>query len=585
MCSIIGCSFQSDVAPTIMRGLQRMEYRGYDSVGVCTFNKQLNLARGVGKVQDVNQEKKLDKLPGNVGIGHTRWATHGKVNEKNTHPHVDTLLGKIAIVHNGVIENHEELRSEFGFTHNSDTDSEVIANLLAHFYIKRQDPKKAVSEVVKCLKGHYSFLAIFDDETLVAVKNHEPIIIGLAPLGFIVASDVLGLIEGTNQVIYLENKEFVIIEPPKIRGMKIYNFEGKETKHKTVELSRKVVDVYKEDYAHFTIKEIHEQINTVNKVQCNTPECNTFYAAKMLCEAKNIYFTGSGTSYNACLIGKYLLNKHKIKVEPIISSECPFLNHDFDEKSVLLAISQSGESADVLETVSMAKHNGAKIIAVVNKTASTLAGISDLILPINCGPEIGVAATKSFTSQIILLAVIASHINFTEINFKDISNCVKQSLMAENKVEAIAYEIKDVSDIYILGRGIHHPVASEASLKIKELAYIHAEGLAGGELKHGPLALIDETSYVILLHPSDATYSNMEISGKQVKSRGAKVIGISEKDNPLYDHWIKVPACSTEIERVVSEIIPIQLLAYYIALAKNYDPDYPRNLAKSVTTK
>lgn len=585
MCSIIGCSFQSDVAPTIVRGLQKMEYRGYDSVGVCTSQETLQLARGVGKVQDVNRKQNLDKLPGKVGIGHTRWATHGEVSESNAHPHVDTILGKIAIVHNGIIENHEELKAKFGFNHKSDTDSEIIANLFAHFYFKRQNAKKAVLEVVKHLKGHYAFLAILDDETLIAVRNHEPIIVGLAPLGYIVASDVLGFIESTNQAVYLENKEFAIIEPPKIGGMTIYNFDGKEVKHKTVELSREVADAYKEDYAHFTIKEIHEQIHTVKKIQCNTPECNTFDAARMLCVAKNIYFTGSGTSYNACLVGKYLLNKHKIKVEPIISSECPFLNHDFNEKSVLLAISQSGESADVLETVLMAKHKNAKIISIVNKTASTLAGISDLVLPINCGPEIGVAATKSFTSQIILLAAIASHIEFADINFKSISNCVKQSLRTESKIKSVAYEIKDVGDIYILGRGIHHPIASEASLKIKELAYIHAEGLAGGELKHGPLALIDESSYVILLHPSDETYKDMEISGKQVKSRGAKIIGIAERSNDLYDHWIEIPAGDTEIERVVSEIIPIQLLAYYVALAKNNDPDYPRNLAKSVTTK
>lgn len=585
MCSIIGCSFQSEVAPTIVRGLQKMEYRGYDSVGVCTVCQTLNLARGVGKVQDIIRKQNLDKLPGNVGIGHTRWATHGQVSESNAHPHVDTLFGKIAIVHNGIIENHEELKVEFGFTHNSDTDSEIIANLLAHFYIKRQDPKKAVLEVVKRLQGHYAFLAVFDDKTLVAVRNHEPIIIGLAPLGFIVASDVLGFIESTNQAIYLENKEFAVIEPPKVRGMTIYNFEGKEIKHKTVELSREVVDAYKEDYAHFTIKEIHEQIHTVKKIQCNTPECNTFDAARILCTAKSVYFTGSGTSYNACLIGKYLLNKHKIKVEPIISSECPFLNHDFDDQSVLLAISQSGESADVLETVLMAKRNGAKIIAIVNKTASTLAGISDLVLPINCGPEIGVAATKSFTSQILLLAGITSHIQFTNIDFQSISNCVKQSLNTENKIKEIAYEIKDVNDIYILGRGIHHPIASEASLKIKELAYIHAEGIAGGELKHGPLALIDKNAYTILLHSGDETYADMEISGKQIKSRGAKIIGIAEKYNSLYEQWIEIPAGSTEIERVISEIVPIQLLAYHIALAKNYDPDYPRNLAKSVTTK
>lgn len=585
MCSIIGCSFQSDVAPTIVRGLQKMEYRGYDSVGVCICDEELKVAKDVGKVQDVNRKQNLDKLPGKVGIGHTRWATHGQVNEINSHPHVDTIFGRIAIVHNGIIENHQEIQKEFGFEHKSETDSEVIANLLAHFYLKRQSPKKAVLETIKYLKGHYAFLAVFDEGTLVAVRNHEPVIIGLAPLGYVIASDVLGFIESTNQAIYLDNKEFAVIEPPKISGMTIYNFEGKEVKHKTIELSREVADAYKEDYAHFTIKEIHEQIQTVKKIKANTPECNTFDAARMLCAAKSVYFTGSGTSYNACLIGKYLLNKQKIKVEPIISSECPFLNHEFNNTSVLLAISQSGESADVLETVLMAKQKGAKIISIVNKTASTLAGISDLVLPINCGPEIGVAATKSFTSQILLLATIVSHIEFTDIDFNSISSCVKQALRTESYVAGIARELQNVSDIYILGRGIHHPIASEASLKIKELAYIHAEGLAGGELKHGPLALIDETSYVILLHSSDETYRDMEISGKQVKSRGAKIIGIAERDNSLYDYWIEIPAGETEIERVVSEIIPIQLLAYHTALAKNYDPDYPRNLAKSVTTK
>jgi len=585
MCSIIGCSFQSEVSPTIVRGLQKMEYRGYDSVGVAVFHKELEVKKNIGKVKEVNRKENLDKLPGNVGIGHTRWATHGKVSAINAHPHVDSLFGKIAIVHNGIIENHEEIKSKFGFEHKSDTDSEVIANLLAHFYIKRQDAKKATLESIKYLKGHFAFLAIFDDETLVAVRNHEPVIIGLAPLGYIIASDVLGFIESTDQAIYLENKEFIVIEPPKIGGMNIYNFEGKKVTHKTVQLSKEVTDAYKEDYAHFTIKEINEQVKTVKNIKCNTPDCNTFDAARMLTSARSIYFTGSGTSYNACLVGKYLLNKEKIKVEPIISSECPFLNHDFDEKSVLLAISQSGESADVLETVLMAKHKGSKIIAVVNKTASTLGGLSDLVLPIGCGPEIGVAATKSFTSQILVLAAIVSHIKFADIDFKAISKCVKQALKTESLVESIANELKDINDIYILGRGIHHPIASEASLKIKELAYIHAEGLAGGELKHGPLALIDEDVYVILLHPSDNTYEDMEISGKQVKSRGAKIIGIAEKYNNLYDHWIEIPAGKTDIERVVSEIIPIQLLAYHIALAKNYDPDYPRNLAKSVTTK
>lgn len=582
MCSIIGCSFQSDVSPTIVRGLQKMEYRGYDSVGVATLGKRLYVQKGVGKVKDVNGKQNLDKLPGYVGIGHTRWATHGKVSEINAHPHVDSIWGKIAIVHNGIIENYEELNAQFNFSHSSETDSEVIANLVAHFYSKTPIAKNAVLQSIPYLKGHFAFMAIFDDGTLIGVRNHEPIIIGLAPLGYIISSDVLGFIESTDQAIYLDNKEIVVIEPPKIGGMQIYTFDGKKANHKIVQLSREVADAYKDDYAHFTIKEINEQPKTIKNLTCNDAIAE---AAQMIFAAKNVYLTGSGTSYNACLIGKYLLNKEKIKVEPIISSECHFLNHEFDNQSVLVAISQSGESADVMETVLMAKHKGAKIISIVNKTASTLAGIADINLPLGCGPEIGVAATKSFTSQVGMLAKIASWFRGEIINLNEISKCIKYSLKSPKNIEKIANKIKDIDDIYILGRGIHHPIASEASLKIKELAYIHAEGIAGGELKHGPLALMDENVFVILLHPNDATYKEMEISGRQVKSRGAKIIGISDKHNDLYDYWIEMPGYSNEIECIMGEIIPIQLLAYYIAIAKNYDPDYPRNLAKSCTVK
>ena len=585
MCSIIGCYLKNDVASIIVQGLKRMEYRGYDSVGIATlFSDKLQIRKGVGRVGDVNKTKYLDELIGVIGIGHTRWATHGKISEENSHPHIDDNQ-TVAIVHNGIIENYKELKDEFNFQHKSETDSEVIANLIAYFYSKCNDVKESIFQTVSRLKGSFAFLAIFNNGTLVGVKNHEPVIIGLTDAGCIISSDVLGFIKHTNKAIYLNDREIVIVDSNQSENIKIYNFSGEKINHNIVTLSEEVFDINKSDHAHFTIKEINEQPITINNFNL---EDKIKIAGEIISESDNLYLTGSGTSFNACLIGKYLLNKEKIKCEAVASSEFNFLNYEFNERSLLIAISQSGESADVIEAVLKAKNNGAKIISIINKKQSTLANISDLYLPINCGTEIGVAATKSFTSQIGILALLCSYFNKRIPNFDKISKSIEYNLKINtSKIKTLVNQIKSINNIYILGRGINYYISLEAALKIKELGYIHAEGIAAGELKHGSLALIDENVFVILLHPNDITYKDMEISGKQVKCRGAKLIGISDLPNDLYDYWIELPKNSlgNEIEYIISEIIPMQLFAYFMALAKNNDPDYPRNLAKSCTVK
>jgi len=573
MCSIIGCfSKNNDVVATIIKGLKRMEYRGYDSVGIATFSDSIQIEKDVGRVVEV--EHKFDKLKGHVGIGHTRWATHGEVSAINAHPHLDEH-NRVAIVHNGIIENYLELKEKFHFVHKSETDSEVIANLLAMFYAVHKNPQIATVETLKLLQGNFAFVALFDNGVLTAARNHEPIVIGITPIGYTIASDVLGFIEMTDKAIYLNDRQFVTISR---YGLACFDFDGNRVGYETTQLSKEIADVYKHDFAHFTLKEIFEQPETVKKIIVEDVS---------LFNNKNIYLTGSGTSYNACLIGKYLLNKYaKIKAETIISSESQFLNLNFDDNCLLLALSQSGESADVLETVMKAKNCNSKIIALVNRTTSTLASISDLTIGINCGPEIGVAATKSFTSQVATLAKITEMLsNEVLFSLEDISEKMKIVLSNVELYKTLADSIKYLNDIYILGRGIHHTVALEASLKIKELAYMHAEGIAGGELKHGPLALMDKNTFVVLLNPEDATHNDMLISASQIKSRGAKVVGISNKNNQLYDYWIEIPECDNDLVYAIIEMVPIQLLSYYLALAKDNNPDYPRNLAKSVTVK
>lgn len=586
MCSIIGYLGISSAAPIIVKGLKRMEYRGYDSVGVATFSEdQINVRKGVGKVLEVNKAAKLDELSGTIGIGHTRWATHGMVTDTNAHPHPSSS-GEIAIVHNGIIENHEELKKDLqakGYTFRSQTDSEVIANLLQYNYDKTKEIKKSVTDTVAELKGNYAFVAVFQDGTLAAARFHEPLIIGIGKEGYFISSDVLGFVEYTDEVIYPDNREFVIIDKA---GLKIFDFDSNPVHHQITKVSKEFADAYKGEYAHYTLKEISEQPSTIPNAGNNT-KLEIDLASDLIKHARNVYITGSGTSYNAALIAKFLFSKYaKIKIDTLISSEAQFSPDIFEEKSILIAISQSGESADVLETVGIAKKTGSKIISIVNMMTSSLVHHSSISMGLNCGPEIGVAATKSFTSQLVVIYKMVDKIcnGCIGLDLTGVSEAIKRITSNDSKIRDVAKRLKDVSDIYVLGRGIHYPIALEGSLKLKELTYIHAEGLPGGELKHGPLALMDTNSYVLIINPNDSTYNDTLTSAREIKARGAKIIGISDKPSDVYDYWIDIPSVNEALYPLV-EIVPIQLLAYYAAIDKDFDPDYPRNLAKSVTVK
>ena len=584
MCSIIGYSGKNSAAPILVKGLQKMEYRGYDSVGIATESEnKIVVKKGVGRVVEVSNAVQLDKLPGNIGIGHTRWATHGKVTEKNAHPH-SSNSGKIAIVHNGIVENFEELKSDLqnkGYEFQSETDTEVIANLIQLNLDETSDVKQSIIKTVNQIKGHYSFVAIFDDGTLAAARFHEPLIVGVGKNGNYLSSDVLGFIENTDDAIYVDNEDFVIVNDS---GIHIFDFDGTPVKYQITKVSKEFADVYKGDYAHFTIKEISEQPDTILRAVDNNQIQQLVDNIK---QAKNLYITGSGTSYNAAEIAKYLMSKFaKIKINTLISSELPFSPNEIEPDSTLITISQSGESADVLEAVKIAKESNAKILSIVNLLNSSLSQQSSLAIGLNCGPEIGVAATKSFTSQLAILYKITDQLCNGCINpdWKKVSDAISQVLSNNLKIKELAKNLKEITDIYVLGRGIHLPIAREAALKLKELSYIHAEGIPGGELKHGPLALMDSNVYVIIINPSDSTYNDTLNSANEIKARGAKIIGISDKKNDVYDHWIEIPSVDEALYPIV-EIVPIQLLAYYSALEKKTDPDYPRNLAKSVTVK
>lgn len=586
MCSIIGYIGSDNAAPVIVRGLKRMEYRGYDSVGVATFSDdQILIKKGVGKVDQVNNVSKLDTLSGSIGIGHTRWATHGGVTSTNAHPHPSTS-SKIAIVHNGIIDNFEELKKDLqkkGFFFKSETDSEVIANLLQYEFDKTKDIKKSMMQTVAQLVGDYAFVAVFNDGMLAAARFHEPLIVGIGNEGYFVSSDVLGFVEHTDQVIYPDNREFVIINT---RGIQMFDFNGNPVRHQITKISKEFADSYKGEYAHYTIKEISEQPRTILKAGHNT-KIELDLVVDLIKQTKNLYITGSGTSYNASLVAKHIFSKYaKLKIEPLIASEVPYSPNFFDNQSMLIALSQSGESADVLEAVKIAQNEGTKIASIVNLMTSSLVHTSSISVGLNCGPEIGVAATKSFTSQLAVLYQLTDKLcgNCLGFDLDEISETMSKTLLDHSKIMNIAKQLKNVSDIYILGRGIHYPIACEASLKIKELSYIHAEGLPGGELKHGPLALMDSNVYVIIINPYDSTYHNTLTSAHEIKARGAKIIGISNKPSDVYDFWVPIPTIDEAFYPLI-EIIPIQLLAYYSALEKNADPDYPRNLAKSVTVK
>lgn len=588
MCSIIGYKGQFNVATVLVASLKRMEYRGYDSVGIATINNgKILVKKDVGKVADVNKSLDLGRMPGHTGIGHTRWATHGGVTYKNAHPHYG-CTDRIAIVHNGIIENYKELREELiflGHTFISDTDSEVIAHLLERYYSGQKNIKQTVFETCRRLKGTYAFVAAFEDGTICGSRYDEPLIIGSVNNGYFISSDVLGFLEYTDKAIFLDNRDVVIVDSETCH---IFDLEGNTVNRAITKVAWELAAIDKGKYAHHTLKEIHEQPNIVQKAGTQNLEkieefCN------IVTNSKALFLVGSGTSYHSALIAKHILSKFaKIRAEAIISSEFQYTFDDIDSTSTIIAISQSGETADVLQSVKAAKQMGARILSVVNNPTSSLARISDSSLSIDCGPEIGVAATKSFTAQLSLIYTIVDRLCNGCLDFEGnkafLVGALRQVLDTENQIHSIAEGLRDTRDIYIIGRSIHYAIALEGALKIKELAYVHTEGIAAGELKHGPLALIDRNSYVLLVNPNDIASEDNIASAYEIKARGAKIIGISDRPNNVYDIFIKIPSVKSTFYPII-EVLPFQILAYYLALAKNADPDYPRNLAKSVTVK
>jgi len=585
MCSIIAYAGNRVAAPILVQGLKRMEYRGYDSVGLATIsNRRILVRKGVGKVEEVNISLGLEKMEGKVGIGHTRWATHGGVTDTNAHPH-SNCKNDIAIVHNGIIDNYSELKRSLiakGHRFRSETDSEVIAHLLGDFLHKKRDIKKAMINVTKKLKGTYAFVAVFDDGTVAGARFDEPLIVGIAKDGYYVSSDVLGFIEHTDKAIFLDNNEIVILND---NEHTIFDFDGSKVKKQATQIAWELADADKGKFAHHTLKEINEQKHTiVNALFSKDSSLDEFCG--IVADAKRVVLTGSGSSYNAALIAKQLFSKYAgIHCEAVISSEFQYASA-LDKDSVLVAISQSGETADLLQAVKTAKAQKTRILSMVNVTTSSLARAGDLFLEMNCGPEIGVAATKSFTAQLALIYRITDILSGQKLcpNKSDVERAIGKVLNDTKNIANIAEKIKYIGNIYILGRGLHFPIALEGALKLKELVYVHAEGLAAGELKHGPLALMDENTTVIMLNPDDETYSDTLSNVHEIKARGARVIGVSNMNSNKYDNWIKIPKAKNILYPML-EVIPLQLLAYHTALKRESNPDYPRNLAKSVTVK
>jgi glutamine---fructose-6-phosphate transaminase (isomerizing) len=588
VCSIIGYTGKLFAAPVLLQSLKRMEYRGYDSVGIATMNNsKIFIRKGIGKVAEVAESLDLVHMPGQIGIGHTRWATHGGVTDKNAHPH-SGCTDDIAVVHNGIIENYSTLKAELirlGHNFKSQTDSEVIAHLLEVNYSTYKDIKQAMIETCKKLSGTYAFVAVFEDGNISAARYDEPLIIGIVDSGSFISSDVLGFLEYTDKAIFLDNKDIVITNG---RTLELFNFDGNSVTRPITQVAWELGASDKGKYAHHTLKEIHEQIQTIVEAgNQNNERLQSF--CDILANSKNVFITGSGTSYHSALIAKHIFSRFaKIRCETIMSSEFQYMLDSVDDKSVIIAISQSGETADVLQAVKIARQMGSKILSVVNIPTSSLARISDSFLSVNCGPEIGVAATKSFTGQLaVLYNIIDKMCNGCVGISSDKSEIIKAIQLVlddEINISKIADTMEEVKDIYILGRSLHYPISLEGALKIKELAYIHAEGIAAGEIKHGPLALIEKNTPVIVINPSDSTYNNTISSAYEIKARGATVVGISDKMDDVYDHFIKITKVRDNLYPLI-EVIPLQILAYYLALKKKADPDYPRNLAKSVTVR
>ncbi|MDP2767218.1 MAG: glutamine--fructose-6-phosphate transaminase (isomerizing) [Candidatus Methanoperedens sp.] len=598
MCGIVGYNGRKKAAPILIDSLKRLEYRGYDSAGIAVFNdRTIEVYKDKGRIVDL--EKTLSNIPGTVGIGHTRWATHGKPDKVNAHPHVS---GSVAVVHNGIVENYQELRDKLtkvGYIFVSETDTEALAHLINHYY--KNNLIDAVISALRDVKGSYA-IAVLHDNELIAARKDSPLVIGLGTGENFVASDIPAILKYTRKVIFLDNMEIASVTPEKVSLF--------DTNKRPVEKTINIIDwdleaAEKSGYEHFMLKEIHEQPRALHETfagRISELEGNIIFddlKENQVKDVSRISIIACGTSFNAGLLGKYLFEQLAgIHVDVEIASEFRYAHSS--PGSLVIVISQSGETADTLAALREAKSFGCSTLAITNVMGSTITREVDSVIYTRSGPEIGVAATKTFISQLGILYLLALY--FGKIKGKISSDRMKRLLVSLKQIPAqitrvlsnkeyiknYAEAFKSSNDFFFIGRTFNYPIALEGALKLKEISYIHAEGYAAGELKHGPLALITKNTPVVAIATGGLTYDKMVNNIKEVKAREAFVLAIAdEKDGEIenyVDAVIKVPTTEDILSPMLSTVV-VQLLSYYIAKARNCSIDQPRNLAKSVTVE
>ena len=585
MCGIIGYIGRSKAFPFLMSGLAKLEYRGYDSAGIAVSADDLCVQKSAGKLQEIS----FEEVDGTIGIAHTRWATHGKVSQTNAHPHLDCQK-EIAIVHNGIIENYQELKAGLlakGHQFTSETDSEVIAHLIEDQLMTGLSFEDAFLHSLRQLEGSYTVLAVRKGEQKLvgARKGSRSLSIGISDDGIFPASDVLAFLDWTNKAVYLKSGDVFFADDES--GLNIYNLAEERYVVRPLDIVRCAVEeVKKGEFKHFMLKEISEQDETVLRALQQDERVVT-EICDAIRRARGTFFIGCGSSYHACLAGSYLFSKiAQVHVNTVLASEFEHYEDFLTADTQVFAISQSGETADVLDAVAAAKRRGCKVVGIVNRDGSILTRDSDRCLLMNCGLEFCVLSTKTYTSQVVLMALLAyGLVNRYEEGLKkigslylDVYNLTSRSM--REHLHSLAALLYDKQHLYLIGRELQYATALEAALKIKEVSYIHAEAFAGGELKHGPLALIEDgTPCIVFVAAENRT--KILANAEEVKSRGGYIIGVAAEREAIFDFWIKVPEAE-ELNPVI-QIIPMQVLAYELAVLRGLDPDKPRNLAKSVT--
>jgi glucosamine--fructose-6-phosphate aminotransferase (isomerizing) len=588
MCGIFGYIGNRSGAPNlVLSGLKSLEYRGYDSWGVAVVTRnRIRIKKKIGKIGAAN----VNSLPdGNIAFGHTRWATHGGVTDINAHPHLDCSK-TIAVIHNGIFENYENIKRDLirkGHKFISETDTEVISHLIEDL-AKRTTFEKAVRSAFNRMEGLNAIIVVnTKNNCIYSVRNGSPLVVGFGINENFLASDASALLPYTKEVRFLEDNEMAILEKNKVTISNVKT--GKKINFKKQKLNWQITQGEKGKYPNFMLKEIYEQPKIISEIAESTGK-ETEKIAKIIRNSRGAYLVGCGTASYACIAGTYIFSKiAKRHINFAIGSEFGYHLDFLNKDSLVIAVSQSGETIDILESIKKAKDRHAKIISLVNVLGSSLYRLSDYKILIGAGPEKAVASTKAFTSMLAHLILLAYSLDGGVREGKKIlTSGVKSikeilSVKSVNKIKNLAKIVKNKNHIYVIGRGLSYPAALETSLKIKEISYIHAEGLAAGELKHGPLALVEKGTPCIAFLPNDETYGANLAGAMEMKARGGYIIGISNKPHEVFDYFIKVPDAG--IATIIPNVIIAQLLAYHLTIAKHLDPDKPRNLAKSVTVK